>query len=79
MNAQLATPPQNTDNHPHKVLFTTPIGYVAFVVSILPEGGMLKFDETGRYCCACFDNLSDCNNFRDLLRTRSISSSVATA
>lgn len=51
------------EKYQHKVLFK-PQGILAFVHSVLPEGGILKFDKNGPYACACFDNVIDFNDFK---------------
>ena len=68
----------HTDTHIHKLLFN-PKGSVELVKSILPKGGLLKFTEDGSHCCACFDNLADCRNFKVALASISISSCMSTA
>lgn len=62
MNTQNSTTPV-TEKYPHKVLFK-PQGLLAFVHSILPKGGILRFEKNGGYACACFDNTIDYNNFK---------------
>lgn len=66
MNAQNIIASTVTERFKHKVLFR-PQGIMAFVYSVLPKGGILKFDQTGNYACACFDNLIDFNDFRTKL------------
>ena len=65
LNTQITTS-SVTEKNPHKVLFK-PQGILAFVHSILPKGGILKFEKTGRYACACFNNTIDFNNFKTAL------------
>jgi len=66
MNAQHVTAPTVTEKYPHKVVFK-PQGVLAFVHSILPHGGILRFTKNGSHACACFDNLIDFNDFRTKL------------
>lgn len=51
------------EKYQHKVLFK-PQGILAYVHSILPIGGILRFDPKGSYACACFDNTIDYNCFK---------------
>ncbi len=66
MNTQHVTAPSVTEKHIHKVLFK-PQGILAFVHSILPEGGILRFDKNQNFACACFDNTIDFNDFQSKL------------
>lgn len=66
MNTQHVISPTVTGKHLHKVPFK-PQGILAFVYSILPKGGFLKFEKNGKYACACFDNVIDFNDFRNKL------------
>ena len=54
------------ETHEHKVLFK-PQGILGFIYSVLPNGAILKFEKTGTYACACFDNLIDFNEFKSKL------------
>jgi len=61
-----ATTTVNTEKHCHKVIFRCH-GMLGLVHSIAPAGMILKFDQTGKYACACFDNTIDFNDFRKKL------------
>lgn len=64
MNTQNSTTSHET--HKHKVLFK-PQGILGFIHSILPKGGILRFEKNGNYACACFDNVIDYNEFKTKL------------
>ena len=62
MNA-LSITTSSLEGYQHKVLFR-PQGILAYVNSILPNGGILRFDQMGSFACACFDNTIDYNRFK---------------